>query len=108
VAYGRCDLHPAGQTLWLVDIEGKRDEEILALADLDGYRPPVADGAQLVVLHETIDRARVGLWRLSDRRCSGWSTIQEKRRERALAAGQRRDSRRRSERCRSALQLPIR
>src|SRR5882724_4619807 len=69
VAYGRCDLHPAGQTLWLVDIEGKRDEEILALADLDRISATWSpDGAQLVVLHETIDRARVGLWRLSDRR----------------------------------------
>ena len=69
VVYGRCDLHPAGQTLWLVDIEGKRDEEILALADLDRISAAWSpDGGQLVVLHETTDRARVGLWRLSDRR----------------------------------------
>ncbi len=69
VAYGRSDLHPAGQTLWLVDIEGKRDEEILALADLDKVSAAWSpDGGQLVVLHATTDRARVGLWRLSDRR----------------------------------------
>ena len=69
VAYGRCDLHPAGQTLWLVDIEGERDEEILALADLDRISASWSpDGGQLVILHETSDRARVGLWRLSDRR----------------------------------------
>ncbi len=69
VVYGRCDRHPAGQTLWLVDIEGRRDEEILALADLDRISASWSpDGGQLVVLHETNDRARVGLWRLSDRR----------------------------------------
>jgi dipeptidyl aminopeptidase/acylaminoacyl peptidase len=69
VAYGRSDLHPAGQTLWLVDIEGKRDEEIVTLADLDRISASWSpDGGQLVVLHETTDRARVGLWRLSDRR----------------------------------------
>jgi dipeptidyl aminopeptidase/acylaminoacyl peptidase len=69
VVYGRSDRHAGGQTLWLVDIEGQRDEEILAFADTDRISASWSpDGAQLVVLHETSDRARVGLWRLSDRR----------------------------------------
>ena len=106
VVYGRCDLHPGGQTLWLVDIEGKRDEEILALADLDRISASWSpDGGQLVVLHETIGpRARRAMAAersppaLADRRCP------EEHRERALAAGQRRHSRRRGDRCRSPLQ----
>ena len=32
VVYGRSDRHAAGQTLWLVDIEGQRDEDHLAQA----------------------------------------------------------------------------
>jgi dipeptidyl aminopeptidase/acylaminoacyl peptidase len=69
VVYGRSDRHPAGQTLWLVDIEGERDEEILAFADTDRISATWSpDGGQLVVVHDTKDRARVGLWRLSDRR----------------------------------------
>ena len=68
VVYARSDRHPAGQTLWLVDIEGRHDEEILAFATTDRLSATWSpDGAQLVVLHETKDRARVGLWRLSDR-----------------------------------------
>jgi dipeptidyl aminopeptidase/acylaminoacyl peptidase len=69
IVYGRSEQHPAGRTLWLVDIDAKLDEEILAFAHKDRLSATWSpDGAQLVVVHETIDRARVGLWRLRDRR----------------------------------------
>jgi len=69
IVYSRNDRNPAGQTLWLVDIEGERDEEILAFAERDRVMASWSpDGEQLVVLHEMADRARVGLWRLGDRR----------------------------------------
>ena len=68
VVYGRSDRHPAGRTLWLADIEGKADEEILAFGDKDRLSATWSpDGAHLVVVQETADRARVGLWRQSDR-----------------------------------------
>jgi dipeptidyl aminopeptidase/acylaminoacyl peptidase len=68
VVYGRSERHPAGRTLWLVDIDGNVDEEILAFGDKDRLSASWSpDGAQLIVLHETADRARVGLWRLHDR-----------------------------------------
>jgi dipeptidyl aminopeptidase/acylaminoacyl peptidase len=68
VVYGRSERHPAGRTLWLVDIDGNVDEEILACGDTDRLSASWSpDGAHLVVVHETSDRARVGLWRLGDR-----------------------------------------
>jgi dipeptidyl aminopeptidase/acylaminoacyl peptidase len=68
IVYSRGDRNPAGQTLWLVDIDGERDEEILAFGETDRISATWSpDGEQLVVVQDTKDRARIGLWRLSDR-----------------------------------------
>ncbi len=63
ILYNRQDLDPAGNQVWLVDIEGSDDREIL------NYGPAVKvwaswfpDGRQAVVLAETPTHRRVEVW----------------------------------------------
>ncbi len=66
VLYARKDLHPAGRQIWLVDIEGGEDREIL------NFGPEVKtlaywfpDGQRVLVLAETGTHRRLGVWDLS-------------------------------------------
>ncbi len=71
VLYRRNDLHPAGWQLWLADIDGGSDREILnmgAAAKTEGHWSP--DGASVLVTAESDGHRRVGLLRL-DRPTSG-------------------------------------
>lgn len=61
--YDRNDLHPAGNQVWLVDVEGENDREIL------NYGPEVkvngswmADGKRILVLAEAGTYRRAGIW----------------------------------------------
>lgn len=66
VLYERNDRDPAGYQLWLTDIDGSFDREIINVGDgakADGYWSP--DGSAVVVTAEAGGHRRVGLWRLN-------------------------------------------
>jgi dipeptidyl aminopeptidase/acylaminoacyl peptidase len=63
VLYSRNDLHPAGQQVWLVDIEGREDHEILNF----GARAKVSaswlgDGRRVIFVAEAGSYRRLGVW----------------------------------------------
>ncbi|MGH3148426.1 MAG: prolyl oligopeptidase family serine peptidase [Rubrobacter sp.] len=63
VLYTRNDLHPAGQQVWLVDVEGRRDREILNF----GARAKVSaswltDGRRAIFVAEAGSYRRLGVW----------------------------------------------
>lgn len=67
VLYERNDAHPGGAQLWLADVDGTRDREIVSVGDtrkVSGAWLP--DGSGILVLAETPTHRRVGLWRLED------------------------------------------
>ncbi len=67
ILYQRADLHPAGQQIWLVDIEGRQDREILNVGpDVKVFASWFPDGERVVALAETRTHRRLGVWTLSD------------------------------------------
>jgi dipeptidyl aminopeptidase/acylaminoacyl peptidase len=69
VLYTRNDRHPAGRQLWLVDIEGRADREILDAGESREVRASWSpDGQRELLLAETDTHWRVGLWHLEDAR----------------------------------------
>ena len=65
VLYDRNDVDPAGNQLWLTDVTGGFDREIVnvgAEKKADGAWSP--DGKSVVVVAETETHRRIGLWRL--------------------------------------------
>lgn len=68
VLYTRKDLHPAGVQVWLVDIEGREDREILNFGpDVKVRASWFPDGRRVLVLAETQTHRRLGVWDLADR-----------------------------------------
>jgi dipeptidyl aminopeptidase/acylaminoacyl peptidase len=67
VLYERKDLHPAGRQVWLVDIEGREDREILNFGDqVKAMASWFPNGQQVLVIGETKTHRRVGVWELKD------------------------------------------
>jgi dipeptidyl aminopeptidase/acylaminoacyl peptidase len=67
VLYPRMDLHPAGEQIWLVGIDGQDDHEILNFGDdVKTYASWFPDGRRVLVLAETKTHRRVGVWQLED------------------------------------------
>jgi dipeptidyl aminopeptidase/acylaminoacyl peptidase len=67
VLYDRNDPNPGGNQLWLTDVTGSFDREIVNVGDdkkADGAWAP--DGKAVVVVAETETHRKVGLWRLDD------------------------------------------
>jgi dipeptidyl aminopeptidase/acylaminoacyl peptidase len=63
ILYNRKDEHPSGYQLWMVDIEGKTDREIVNVgADMKVYGSWLADGKRVLVMAETATHFRVGIW----------------------------------------------
>jgi dipeptidyl aminopeptidase/acylaminoacyl peptidase len=67
VLYSRNDLHPAGQQVWLVDIDGHKDREILNF----GPRVKVSaswfpDGRRVLFLAEAESYRRLGVWSMDE------------------------------------------
>jgi dipeptidyl aminopeptidase/acylaminoacyl peptidase len=63
--YQRNDLHPAGLQVWLVDVQGREDREILnAGADKKVHAWWLPDGQRALVLAELETHQRVGVWDL--------------------------------------------
>jgi len=63
VLYTRVEHHPAGRQIWIVDIEGTHDHEIInAGAARKVWARWAPDGRRVVVLAETETHVRLGLW----------------------------------------------
>ncbi len=66
VLYNRLDRHPAGEQVWLVDIEGRGDREILNFGDdVKAFASWLPDGGRAIVLAEAKTYRRLGVWRLN-------------------------------------------
>lgn len=65
VLYTRADLHPAGQQVWLVDINGGGDREIFNFGASTKVRASwFPDSRRVLVLAETETHRRLGVWSL--------------------------------------------
>jgi len=63
ILYTRKDLHPAGRQVWMVDIHGEDDREILNFGeDVKTYASWFPDGVRVAVLSEVGHYRRVGVW----------------------------------------------
>jgi dipeptidyl aminopeptidase/acylaminoacyl peptidase len=68
ILYTRQDLHPGGRQVWLVDIAGDHDEEILNVGDdRKAGASWFPDGRRAVVTADTPTHMRVGVWDLATR-----------------------------------------
>lgn len=63
ILYNRLDRNPAGMQVWMVDIDGQGDREVLNAGDnakvMASWMP---DGQRAVVVAEAGDHRRVGVW----------------------------------------------
>jgi dipeptidyl aminopeptidase/acylaminoacyl peptidase len=67
ILYTRKDQHPAGRQIWLVDIEGNEDREIIDCGPSSKvYASWFPDSQRVIVLAETETHRRLGVWNLSD------------------------------------------
>ena len=65
ILYSRSDIDPSGEQIWLVDIEGKEDREIVNFGDKVKIKASwCPDGERIVVLAEYKDYRRLGIWSL--------------------------------------------
>ncbi len=63
ILYRRNDLHPAGRQVWIVDVEGREDREIVnAGLDRKASASWFPDGQRALVLAETQTHQRLGVW----------------------------------------------
>ncbi|MFW5691733.1 MAG: S9 family peptidase [Chloroflexota bacterium] len=63
VLYTRKDRHPSGVQVWLVDIDGQNDREILNFGDnVKAFARWFPDGRRVLVLGETATHRRLGVW----------------------------------------------
>jgi len=63
ILYSRKDLHPAGRQVWMVDIHGQEDREVLNFgAEVKTFASWFPDGERVVVLSEVGHYRRVGVW----------------------------------------------
>ena len=67
ILYSRKDRHPAGRQIWLVDIEGREDREIINPgAEKKASARWTPDGRKAIILAETKTHRRLGIWDLQD------------------------------------------
>ncbi len=65
ILYNRKDRDPSGYQLWMVDIEGQHDEEIVNVGDhLKVYGSWFPNSEQVMILAEADTHWRVGVWSL--------------------------------------------
>jgi dipeptidyl aminopeptidase/acylaminoacyl peptidase len=64
ILYNRKDQHPSGYPLWMVDIDGHQDQEIVNVGDdKKVYGSWLPDGGRILIRAETDTHFRVGLWK---------------------------------------------
>lgn len=69
VLYSRCERHPAGRQVWLVDINGQSDREILNLGDsVKTFGRWFPDSRRVLVMSDTATHRRIGVWVLDDQK----------------------------------------
>jgi dipeptidyl aminopeptidase/acylaminoacyl peptidase len=69
ILYRRNDRHPAGLQVWLVDVEGREDREIVnAGPESKAHATWIPGRQQALVLAEAQDYQRVGIWDLASDR----------------------------------------
>ena len=67
VLYTRAELHPAGRQVWLVDVEGQGDREILNFGDAAKVSASwFPDGRRALFLAEAGPYRRLGVWSQDD------------------------------------------
>jgi dipeptidyl aminopeptidase/acylaminoacyl peptidase len=67
VLYSRNDLHPAGQQVWLVDIDGRRDREILNFGPQNKVSASwFPDGRRVLFVAEGESYRRLGVWSMDE------------------------------------------
>ena len=67
VLYTRAELHPAGRQVWLVDVEGRGDREILNFGDAAKVSASwFPDGRRVLFLAEAGPYRRLGVWSRDD------------------------------------------
>ena len=67
ILYVRKDRHPAGRQIWLVDVEGRDDREIInAGDDRRAWASWLPDSRRVLVLAEAEAHQRVGLWDMDE------------------------------------------
>ncbi|MBC7871203.1 MAG: S9 family peptidase [Chitinophagaceae bacterium] len=65
ILYNRMDRHPGGWQVWLVDVDGKEDREILNFGDeIKTYAAWFPDSQRVLVMSETETHQRVGIWEI--------------------------------------------
>jgi dipeptidyl aminopeptidase/acylaminoacyl peptidase len=65
--YQRQDLHPGGSQIWMVDVEGEDDHEVLNVGDAAKVQATwLPDGQRALVLAEAGDYRRLGVWSRPD------------------------------------------
>src|SRR5688572_4801006 len=63
ILYTRKDLHPAGQQVWLVGMDGSGDREVFNVGDDQKVRATwMRDGKRAIVVAETTTHKKLGLW----------------------------------------------
>ncbi len=63
ILYNRKDRQPSGYQLWMVDIEGQNDQEIVNVGDdLKVYGSWLPDGERVLIVAESKTHNRVGIW----------------------------------------------
>ena len=63
ILYTRKDLHPAGQQVWLVGMDGSGDRELFNVGDDQKVRALwMRDGKRAIVIAETKTHKKLGLW----------------------------------------------
>jgi Tol biopolymer transport system component len=63
ILYSRKDLHPSGRQVWMVDVHGQDDREILNFGEeVKTYASWFPDGERVIVLTEEGHYRRVGVW----------------------------------------------
>jgi dipeptidyl aminopeptidase/acylaminoacyl peptidase len=63
ILYVRNERHPAGRQVWMVDLDGQEDREIVnAGADKKAFASWLPDGRRALVLADTETHRRVGVW----------------------------------------------
>jgi dipeptidyl aminopeptidase/acylaminoacyl peptidase len=67
VIYNRSDIHPSGDQMWLVGIDGANDHEILNAGDeVKTWSSWFPDGQRLLVMVETDTHRKIGVRTLDD------------------------------------------
>jgi dipeptidyl aminopeptidase/acylaminoacyl peptidase len=67
ILYERQDRHPGGVQIWMVDVEGNGDREVLSAGDAAKVQASwLPDGRRALVLAEAGDHRRVGVWDRAD------------------------------------------